>query len=86
VLYDFLNKEIKEGEDNKMDNTKKVFQIIIMILCFLITVSFIWMAVIQFYTGTMELAGILFLIGIVFMIPFAVISLKWYKAAVTSGH
>jgi amino acid permease len=86
VLYDVFNKEIKKGEDNKMDNTKKVFQIIIMILCFLITVSFIWMAVIQFYKGIMETAGILFLIGIVFMIPFALISIKWYRASVTSEH
>ncbi len=69
-----------------MDNTKKIFQIIIMLLCFLITVSFIWMAVIQFYNGVLEIAGILFLMGIVFMIPFAVISLKWYKAAVTREH
>lgn len=69
-----------------MDNTKKIFQIIIMLLCFLITVSFIWMAVIQFFNGVLEIAGILFLMGIVFMIPLAVISLKWYKAAVTREH
>ena len=63
-----------------MNNTKNIFRIVIVFLCFLLFAEFTWLAVMEFLTDYFIYAGLSFISAIGFLVPVTFIFFKWYKA------